>query len=164
MRTKGQSPKSASRKSPFWKLRYLRHKLRRKNKLKALEQNEAVNSNKEIDQEEDSLSAFKFLVKNTFKFLITFTTGLFNLMNSQKGVMWGLIQLALVAVTHGSPVVENDATTHTSLETLITSIGPNPNFTLYPMKSMEASSFIFQLNDEEFYESHTMETGPSPSK
>ena len=28
------------------------------------------------------------------------------------------------------------------------------------MKSMEASSFIFQLNEEEFYESHTMETEP----
>ena len=69
--------------------------------------------------------------------------------------MWGFLALfALIAVTHGSPVVENDATTHTSLETLLNSLGPNPSFTIYSVKSFEASSFVTQLNEvqqEEFY-------------
>jgi hypothetical protein len=58
-------------------LRHQRHKLRRKNKLKAMEKTDKVEimkSVKEIGQDEDSLSTFKFLIKQTFKFLIAFIT------------------------------------------------------------------------------------------
>ena len=43
---------------------------------------------------------------------------------------------------------------HTPLDTLLNSLGPNPSFILYSVKTLEANSFIIQLNEvqqEEFY-------------
>merc|ERR1712030_303823 len=116
--------------------------------------NNEVNAANEVDQEENSLSFSKFLVKNIFEFLITLTTGVSNLMNGHKEIMWGLILLALVAVIQGSPIVENEATSITSLESLISSVGQNNNFVMYSAESFEASSFVTRLSEvkeEEFY-------------
>ena len=54
----------------------------------------------------------------------------------------------------GSPIVENEATSLTSLESLISSVGQNNNFIMYSAESFEASSFVTRLSEveeEEFY-------------
>ena len=126
--------------------------------MRAMEKTDKVEkreSIEEIDQNEDSLSTFKFLIKHTFNFLIAIITGLFTLMNSQKGIQWGFLALLeLITLSHASPIAENDATSHTSLDTLINSLGPNPSFIMYSVKTLEANSFITRLNEvqqEEFY-------------
>ena len=82
---------------------------------------EKIESVEENDHKENSLSTLKFLIKHTFNFLIAIITGLFTLMNSKNGIQWGIIALlALISFSHASPVAENEVTSHTSLDTLIT--------------------------------------------
>ena len=134
--------------------------MRRKNNLKVLKHNNEVDAVKEVDQEKDSLikvnsipkidqeenslSFSKFLVKK-FEFLtgvLSLLTGVLSLLNSNKEIMWGLILLALIAVIQGSPIVETEATSLTSLKSLISSVGQNNNFIMYSAESFEASSFV----------------------
>ena len=103
----------------------------------------------EVDKEENSMSFPKFLVKKYFEFMITITTGVLNLMNSNKEIMWGLILLALVAVIQGSPITNNEATSITSLDSLISSVGQNNNFVMYSADSFEATSFVTRLGEVE---------------
>ena len=111
--------------------------MRRKTDSKLLKHSNEVETVSKVDQEENSMSFSKFLVKNIFEFMITITTGVLNLMNSHKEIMWGLILLALVAVIQGSPIAENEATSLTSLDSLISSVGQNNNFVMYSAKSFE---------------------------
>ena len=108
-----------------------------------------INSIPNVDKEENSMSFSKFLVKNIFEFLITLTTGVLNLMNSHKEIMWGLILLALVAMIQGSPIAENKSTSLTSLESLRSSVGQNSNFIMYSAESFKASSFVTYLSKVE---------------
>ena len=108
-------------------------------KIEEVERKESVEG---TDQDDDSSSTIKFLVKHTFNFLITIITGFFNLMNtiftSPTGILWGILALLAIniALSQASPISENDAITQTSLETLLNSLGPNPSFILYSVKTM----------------------------
>ena len=106
---------------------------------------------------DDSSNTTKVLVENIFKFLTTFINAFFNLLNSPTGIMWGILILLTLQVkmAKATPISSSDVN---SQSTMMDSLGHNAAFILYPMKPMEASSFITQLKEEEFYESHTMET------
>ena len=121
-----------------------------------MEKNDKVEkkeSVEETDQDDDSTSTVRFLVKHTFNFLITIITGFFSLMNtlftSPTGILWGILALLAIniAFSQASPISENDAITETSLENLLNSLGPNPSFILYSVETLEANSFIIQLNE-----------------
>merc|ERR1712030_64787 len=82
------------------KLKQRKYKLRKKNKMKAIEKNDDVETTESIEEtnhEEDSSSTVKFLIKNIFECILTFITAYFNLMNtifkSPTGVIWGVLCL-----------------------------------------------------------------------
>ena len=145
------------------KLKQRKHKLRKKSKMKAIEKDddlEITESIEETNHEGDSSSTVKFLIKNVFECLTLFITAYFNLMNtifkSPTGIIWGAFCLLAfqIAMYQATPISTNDASTQTSLTTMLNSLGPNPSFILNSVNAMEASSFIVQLDEvrqEEFY-------------
>ena len=96
------------------------------------------------------------MVENIFKFLITFTNALFNLLNSPSGIIWGiLIFLTLhTQMIKASPVSQNTVGSHSSLNTMMESLDQEKSFLLYAVESYDAMSFTVQVKEVkegEFY-------------
>ena len=105
---------------------------------------------------DDSSNTTKILVENIFKFLITFINAFFNLLNSPTGIMWGILILLTIQtqLVKASPVSSSDVNSHSSLNTMMESLGQDTSFILYSVKSYDAISFTIKLSEvkkEEFY-------------
>ena len=144
------------------KLKQRKYKLRKKNKMKAIENNDDVETIEdvgELKQDEGSSNENNLLVKSIFECIMSFIIAYFNLMTTifkdSPGILWGIIFLLAfqVAMSHATPTSTNDVSTQTSLTTMLNSQGPSPSFILYTVDAMEASSYTFQMNEirqEEF--------------
>ena len=83
--------------------------------MEKIEEVESKESVEETNQDDDSSSTIRFLVKHTFSFLITIITGFFNVMNtlftSPVGIIWGILALLAynAAMSQASPILENNA-------------------------------------------------------
>ena len=144
------------------KLKQRRYRLRKKNKMKAIENNDDVETIEdvgELKQDEGSSNENNFLVKSIFECVMSFITAYFNLMTTifkgSPGILWGVLFLLAfqVAMSKATPTSTNDVSTQTSLTTMLNSQGPSPSFILYTVDAMEASSYTFQMDEirqEEF--------------
>ena len=130
--------------------------LRKKNKLKVMERNEEVEDKETVEEtvhDDNSSSTLRFLVTNTFSFLITIITGFFDVMNNlfknQGGIVWGILALLayLAVLSHASPDLEFSNNLQKSLDTPLGSLGQDQAFLFYSTEQLEASSFITHLDE-----------------
>ena len=117
---------------------------------------EIVNDDSSNTVNDDSSNTTKILVGNIFKFLITFTNALFNLLNSPSEIIWGiLIFLTLhTQMIKASPVSQNAVGSHSSLNTMMESLDQEKSFLIYAVESYDAMSFTIQVKEVkegEFY-------------
>ena len=117
---------------------------------------------------DDSSNTTMILVENIFKFLIMFVNTLFKLLNSQYGLMWGILifltiqtKMMVKASPTSSSAVDSFSSLNfmmdydTSLDTPLHSMRQNQSFMFYPTEQLEASSFITRLDkihQKEVYE------------
>ena len=114
---------------------------------------ETIENVGELKQDEGSSNENNLLVKSIFECVMSFISAYFNLMNTifkgSPGILWGVLCLLAfqVAMSKATPISTNDASTLTSLTTMLNSQGPSPSFILYTVDAMEASSFTFQMDE-----------------
>ena len=93
------------------------------------------------------------MVKGAIKCILSFISGLFNLLNTifnnSPGILWGII-LGLVfqnAMSQAAPSSINNVNAQTSLTAMLSSQDPSSSLLLYLVDSMETETYIFQLDE-----------------